>query len=142
MMKSIIYCCLFAMLLFVSCSRKGDDSPPERKGDLQADFMITDQYDLLTDVIPVKVVLYEDSLHQYEIDRKRITTAPDVIQRAEFKDINARSSFYYLQIGFDYNSDVDTSCADFPIYIEDGQIRTLAVVVLEYKYVGLECYLQ
>lgn len=142
MRKTPLVMILAIALLVAACSRKGDDSPPERKGDLQVEFKVTDEHNLLTDIIPVQVALYDDTLHQYQIDSKRISTAPDVTQMVEFKDLNARSYFYYLEVKFDFGSELDTACADFPVYIQDGQVRREGLIVLEYGFLGLDCSLQ
>jgi hypothetical protein len=141
MKKVLSLTVLTVALLAISCSRKGNDNPAARLGDLHVEFEVTDQYSQLTDIIPVSVTLFEDSLHTFQIDSKRITTAPDVVQSVDFKDINARSSVYYLQLKFDYNSDLDAACPDFPVYIQEGIVRQETLIVLEYKFTGLDCHL-
>lgn len=142
MRKLLLLVILAVALLAAACSRKGNDNPASRLGDLHVEFKVTDQYSQLTDIIPVNVTLFEDSLHTFQIDSKRVTTAPDVIQAADFKDINARSSVYYLELKLDYNSDLDAACPDFPVYIQEGVVRQETLIVLEYKFTGLECRLE
>ncbi|MCK4857955.1 MAG: hypothetical protein KAT58_08310 [candidate division Zixibacteria bacterium] len=135
---------LTLLLLLVStlgCSRKGKDIPPPRLGDLEVQFKVTDPYNRLGNYlpIPVNIAIYDDSLHACEIRSQRVTTNPDEVQLVEFKDIEARTSYYYLEIKIDYHSALDASCNDYMVFIEEGKVRRIGLIVMEYNYQGVDC---
>jgi len=130
---------LFLFLTMVmGCGRKGDESLPERKGNLKVLVSISDETSQLGSSIPIRVTLYDDTLHQYQIDTKRITTEPEVVDSVEFDGINARSAFYYIEVKLDFHNSLDATCGDTPVYVQDGVTRRVGVDML-YRFTGMTC---
>ncbi|MFH2056630.1 MAG: hypothetical protein ABIJ61_11775 [bacterium] len=125
-------------LVIFGCSRKSDDPVPERKGDLRVAVTVTDETGRLGDLFPVKVSLFDDTLHQYEIDSKRIMIEPAELDSVDFSDINARSAFYYIEVKIDFHDSRDETCGDTPVFIQDGVVRRVGVEML-YRLSGVTC---
>ena len=129
---------LLLLLAAFSCSRKGDDPVPERKGNLQVAVQVDDQTGRLGDSFPVKISLYDDTLHQFEIGNKRIMLESQQIDSVSFTDINARSAFYYVEVKIDFHDERDATCGNTPVFVEDGVTRRVGVAMV-YRFTGPDC---
>ena len=138
MNRARILLALLLLLAAFSCSRKGDDPVPERKGDLRVLVQVDDETGLLGDLFPVKISLFDDTLHQFEIGSERIMLASQETDSVSFIDINARSAFYYIEVKIDFHDERDATCGDTPVFIEDGVMRRVGVEML-YRFTGPSC---
>ncbi len=136
MTRAKILLLLVLLLAAFSCSRKGDDPVPERKGDLRILVQVDDETGRLGDSFPVKISLFDDTLHQFEIGSKRIMLDPQQVDSVSFTDLNARSAFYYVEVKIDFHNELDATCGNTPVFVEDGVLRRVGVAMLYRKYQG------
>ena len=125
-------------LVIFSCSRKGDDPVPEKKGNLRVAVMVDDETGRLGDQFLVRISLFDDTLHQYEVDSKQISLQPGIIDSIDFTDINARAAFYYIEFKAFLDFQTTIACDDTPVFVEDGVTRRVGIEMLN-RFIGVSC---
>jgi hypothetical protein len=136
--RALILIAIAALLILGVCGRKGNENPPERIGDLRVVFEVIDETGRLGDSCPVRITLYDDTLHSYEIAHHRLTVEPSVTDSVDFLNVNARSAFYYVEAKVDYRDERDATCRDIPVYVSADAMRRLPIDMV-YEFTGMTC---
>lgn len=128
MIKRLIPAVLLILVVIIGCSRKPDEEPEARIGDLQVRCQIIDQANL-PETFPITVAVYSDTGHTLLKGSKTVTTKKDSVNTVEFLDLP--SSFLYTRITVDVAGLASRSCEeDLTVYVKLSQVTVTPIRVM------------
>lgn len=127
-----------ALLTVAGCSRKGDDELPARSGDLEARFVVDDDFGILPDTlnIPMILTIYADAAHTLMQQSEAVTVQNHQPASVIFEEL--APTFLYLSIRINV-SGLPEQCPDVSVFIQQNRVTSTNLINIDVRESEIRC---
>jgi len=129
---------MLALLAVAGCSRKDDDELPARAGDLEARFVIDDDFGILPDTLSIPMILtvYADAAHTQMQQSEAITVQNHKPASLTFEEL--APTFLYLSIRINV-SGLPEQCPDISVFVQQNRVTSTNLITIDVRESEIRC---